>query len=134
MEQEVRDRAKSLGWVVVAIIVIAVILGNAQSWFSPAARSPTIVGTIKSLQGGVDGQKIHLKVGETVKLVVGVRGHFYRYEANKRWLFVSANSDGTIKEEEHPAGTVTKHARNVGSVYGKGLEPGTVVRVKDVTP
>ncbi len=54
MGQEVRDRAKSLGWVVVAIIVIAVILGNAQSWFSPAAKSPTLVGTVKSFQGGVE--------------------------------------------------------------------------------
>ena len=57
MGQEVRDRAKSLGWVVVAIIVIAVILGNAQSWFSPAAKSPTIVGTVKSFQGGVEKQE-----------------------------------------------------------------------------
>ncbi len=53
MEQEVRDRVKSLGWVVVAIMVIVVILGNAQSWFSPAAKSPTMVGTVKSFQGGV---------------------------------------------------------------------------------
>ena len=57
MEQEVRDRATSLGWIVVAIIVIAVILGNAQSWFSPAAKSPTMVGTVKSFQGGVDELK-----------------------------------------------------------------------------
>ena len=54
MEQEVRDRANKLGWVVVAIMVIAVILGNAQSWFSPAAKSPTMVGTVKSFQGGVE--------------------------------------------------------------------------------
>ena len=54
MAQEGRDRAKRLGWVVVAIIVIAVILGNAQSWFSPAAKSPTMVGTVKSFQGGVE--------------------------------------------------------------------------------
>ncbi len=53
MKQDGRDRAKSLGWVVVAIIVITVILGNAQSWFSPAAKSPTMVGAVKSFQGGV---------------------------------------------------------------------------------
>ena len=54
MEREVRDRAKRLGWIVVASIVIAVVLGNAQSWFSPAAKSPTMVGTVKSFQGGVE--------------------------------------------------------------------------------
>ncbi len=54
MEQEGRDRAKSLGWIAVAIIVIAVILGNAQSWFSPARKSPTMVGTVKSFQGGAE--------------------------------------------------------------------------------
>ena len=54
MEQEVRDRAKSLGWVVVASIVIVVILGNAQSWFSTAAKSPTMVGAVKSFQGGLE--------------------------------------------------------------------------------
>jgi len=54
MEQEGRDRATRLGWIVVTIIVITVILGNAQSWFSQAAKSPTMVGTVKSFQGGVD--------------------------------------------------------------------------------
>jgi hypothetical protein len=27
---------------------------HAQSWFSPAAKSPTMVGTVKSFQGGVE--------------------------------------------------------------------------------
>ena len=51
---EGRNHANRLGWVVVAMIVIVVILGNAQSWFSPAAKSPTMVGTVESFQGGLE--------------------------------------------------------------------------------
>jgi len=54
MEQERRTRVQTLAWVVVAIMVIVVILGNAESWFSTAAKSPTMVGAVKSFQGGVE--------------------------------------------------------------------------------